>query len=427
MLEVRLPIYREAFLRNRCEITPTGYNCEINMAKEKHKKWTKARHRVVFFVFWPFFWLLGHIRFGLTAKRFKTKKRQNYLILSNHCCSMDPFFVSISFPGKPVYFVSSDDLLRIKFASFWIKWMAAPIPKQKDVADFRFAAICKQIAEEGGNIGIFPEGNRTYSGKLGPIDEGIAKLAKALGLPVLLYRIENGYGVDPRWAKKIRRGKMKGGVVWEISAEEVSSSTPEALLETIREGLSSPLDHSLSYRSKCSAECLERVLYVCPRCRKLQTLRSSGNTISCSSCGLSATYEPNMTFRSDEPEFPFETVADWYDFQKKCIAELDVSGASVLLRDEKVKVFFSHQSQPKKQMMTGTLTMSKKGLRVENYVGELQLSFSEIRGVGITGKNKVVCYTHEDDSYTFVGEAGFNAYKYSQMYAKIMGRIENSL
>ena len=404
-----------------------GYNGAINMAQEKRGKWTKARHRFFFFMLWPFFWLLGHIRFGLTAKRYKTKRKQNYLILSNHCCSMDPFFVSISFPGKPVYFVSSDDLLRIKFASFWIKWMAAPIPKQKDVADFRFASICKQIAEEGGSIGIFPEGNRTYSGNLGPIDEGVAKLAKTLGLPVLLYRIGNGYGVDPRWAKKIRRGKMKGEVVRELSVEEISSMDAEELLEAIKEGLSSPLDHSIAYRSKRSAECLERVLYVCPRCHKLSTLLSSKNKISCTSCGLSATYEPNMTFHSEDADFTFGTVADWYDFQKKYIADLDATDSAILLQDENVKVFFSHQSEPKKQLMSGTLTMSKKRLQLENYIGELKLPFSDIRGVGITGKNKVVCYTHEGDSYTFVGNVNFNAYKYSQMYAKIMGRIENSL
>ena len=397
------------------------------MAKEKRAKWTKARHRFFFFVLWPVFWLLGHIRFGLTAKRFKMKRKQNYLILSNHCCSMDPFFVSVSFPGKPIYFVASDDLLRIKFSSFWIKWMAAPIPKQKDVADFRFVSISKQIAEEGGSIGIFPEGNRTYSGNLGPIDEGVAKLAKTLGLPVLLYRIENGYGVDPRWAKKIRRGKMRGKVVRELSTEEIASMDMESLLNAIKEGLSSPLDHSLSYRSKRSAECLERVLYVCPRCRKLSTLLSFENKISCTSCGLSATYEPNMTFRSEDADFPFSTVSDWYDFQKKYITDFELPDSGTLLQDEGVKVFFSHQSQPKKQLMSGTLTMSKKSLKIENYVGELKLSFSEIRGVGITGKNKVVCYTHEGDSYTFVGKVNFNAYKYSQMYAKIMGRIENSL
>ncbi|MBP5216554.1 MAG: 1-acyl-sn-glycerol-3-phosphate acyltransferase, partial [Bacilli bacterium] len=181
---------------------------------------------MLFTLSWPFFFLWMRLGFGFHGKRYKGTKKQNYLILANHTCGFDPFFVSISFPGKPVYFLASDDLLRIPKASFWLKWAAAPIPKKKDVTDFNAFTTCAKVAKEGGNIAIFPEGNRSYSGKLGPIEEGIAKFAKLLSLPILLYRIENGYGVDPRWANKRRIGEVLGSVVREIPVSEVKAMNP---------------------------------------------------------------------------------------------------------------------------------------------------------------------------------------------------------
>ena len=393
----------------------------------KDVRWTKFRHRVLFTLSWPFFFLWMRLGFGFHGKRYKGAKKQNYLILANHTCGFDPFFVSISFPGKPVYFLASDDLLRIPKASFWLKWAAAPIPKKKDVTDFNAFTTCAKVAKEGGNIAIFPEGNRSYSGELGPIDEGIAKFAKLLNLPILLYRIENGYGVDPRWANKRRKGKILGSVVREIPISEVKAMDAHQLYLAIQEGIRAPLNHEKKYRSKRKAECLERVLYICPKCHQWQTIKSAKDEVSCTSCGALATYGEDMKFHAVDTEFPFETVADWYDFQKKTLAETTFEEGQTILQDELVSVLFSKQNAPKRKIAEGHLKMDLTGLYLEGKPENISLPFGTIRGVGITGKNKIVCYTLAGDSYTFTGLEAFNAYKYSQVYAKIMGKLEQSL
>lgn len=396
------------------------------MGTAKSDHWRKPAHKFAFAFFWPIMWLLGHLRFGLTAKRFKIKKGENYLILANHACSMDPFFVALSFPGKPIYFMASDDLLRIKYASFWIRHLAAPIPKKKDVADFKAAMDCIKIAKEGGNVCIFPEGNRTYSGKLARLENGVAKLAKSMGLPLLLYRIDGGYGVDPRWAKKIRRGKMKAQVVEVVSAEKVAEMDENELTSLIESKIYSPLNHNSLYRSSAKAEYLERVLYVCPKCHGLQTLHSHKNSLSCI-CGLKVDYNADMTFSSEDPDFRFKEVADWYDFQKSFIAGYSLEGKEELLSDSLVTVLYSEKDGPKTRIAYGELSMSATGFAVSSFSRELRIAFADLRGVGITGKNKVVCYTHGGNSYTFKGLPRFNAYKYMQMYARIKGTIQESL
>nr|MCR5490867.1 1-acyl-sn-glycerol-3-phosphate acyltransferase [Bacilli bacterium] len=340
--------------------------------------------------------------------------------------SLDPFFVSVSFPGKPIYFMASDDLLRIKYASFWIRHCAAPIPKKKDVADLQAALTCIKIAKEGGNVCIFPEGNRTYSGKLAHLEPGVAKLAKSMGLPILLYRLQNGYGVDPRWGKKIRRGKTRGEVVEVVPAEKVAEMDENALTSLIESKISAPLDHSKKYRSKTRAEFLERVLYVCPKCHKLQTLSTDKDRISCT-CGLSATYNEDMTFSSEDPAFGFVEVSDWYQWQKEFIRDYPIEKKNVLLSDDMVEVLYSKQDGVKERIALGTLKMDRFGFTVSTLSDDIRYSFSDLRGVGITGKNKVVCYTKKGDSITFRGRERFNAYKYMQMYARISGKLDESL
>jgi 1-acyl-sn-glycerol-3-phosphate acyltransferase len=96
---------------------------------------------------------------------------------------------------------------------------------------------CIRVAKEGGTICIAPEGNRTYSGKTEYINPAIVSLARKIRLPIALYRIEGGYGVQPRWSDVTRKGKMRSYVSEVIKPEEYSEMTDEELLERINKGL----------------------------------------------------------------------------------------------------------------------------------------------------------------------------------------------
>ena len=101
------------------------------------------------------------------------------------------------------------DLFQHFFIGKLIKFLVNPIPKVKSKkSDLAAIKSCIKVARENGTICIFPEGNRTVTGKLGNIDKSIAKLAKSLKLPVILFNIHGGYGTEPRWGQGVRKGKM---------------------------------------------------------------------------------------------------------------------------------------------------------------------------------------------------------------------------
>ena len=82
-------------------------------------------------------------------------------------------------------------------------------------------------------------------------------------LPIALYRIEGGYGVQPRWADGIRRGKMRGYVAQVIEPEEYAKMSGDELMARIEEGLY--VNEAVAdghFRSPKRAEYLERAIYV---------------------------------------------------------------------------------------------------------------------------------------------------------------------
>ena len=82
----------------------------------KKKKWCKARHKFWFTIMRPIFSFLFWIKYGYKAENYKLDRKQNYLIICNHSCSLDPFMLGKSF-FRPIYFVASDDLLKNGFIS----------------------------------------------------------------------------------------------------------------------------------------------------------------------------------------------------------------------------------------------------------------------------------------------------------------------
>jgi len=232
--------------------------------RKKKEKWMKFRHKVVRVLLWVFIKPLTVALYGIKVEKFKEQQNRPYLILYNHQTAFDQFFVGLAFK-TPVYYVASEDLFSNGFVSSLIRWLVAPIPIKKQTTDVTAVMNCIRIAKEGGTLAIAPEGNRTYSGKTEYIGPAIATLAKKIKLPIALYRIEGGYGVQPRWSDKTRKGKMRSYVSRVIEPEEYAAMSNEELFAAIEKGLS--VNEGVAdalFQSSKRAEYLERAMYVCP-------------------------------------------------------------------------------------------------------------------------------------------------------------------
>lgn len=380
------------------------------MKDKKKKTWLRFRHRVVrnllYLVMVPY----CRVKYGLKPEKFRQQGDRPYLILLNHQTPFDQFFAGMAFKG-PVYYVATEDIFSLGWISDLIRWLIAPIPIRKQTTDINAVMTCIRVAREGGTICIAPEGNRSYSGRTEYMNPAIAGLAKKLKMPIALFRIEGGYGAQPRWSDGVRKGTVRGYVSEVIEPEEVAALSKEALLERIRQGLLvNDCAAGGNFRSKKSAEYLERAYYVCPKCG-LSTFRSEGNRFRCETCGTGGTYGPDLKIRGD---FPMETTLQWYDYQASYINSLDVTAMTrePLYRDtanvSKVIVY------KRKEPMLENARIRLFGDRV--VIGEdWVLPFAETHAVTVLGRNKLNIY-FGGEVYQFKGGKRFCALKYVHIF-----------
>ena len=388
------------------------------MAKKSKnkKKWIHKRHLIVRHTLGIFFRAYSRIRYGARIKRFKEEGKRQYLVLFNHQTAFDQFFVALSF-RQHLYFIASEDIFSKGFLSSALRYLVAPIPIKKQTTDVRAIMNCMRVAKEGGSISLAPEGNRTYSGKTEYMSPSIAPLARKLGLPIVIYHIKGGYGVQPRWADNVRKGRIDCYVSRVIEPEEYMSLSDDELFNLIKEGLY--IDEANAdnrFYHKDSAEHLERVFYVCPECG-LSSFESHGDTVACKKCGLKARYLPTTELVGVGKELPYRFVNDWYEAQSSYVNSTDIT----VLTDEPVFEDLSSFSEvipyEKKRPISDECKVSLFGDRIVvkgEGVDETFL-FSECSAVTVLGRNKVNIY-FGDKIYQLKGEKSMNAVKYVHFF-----------
>lgn len=385
--------------------------------RKKKEKWLKFRHKVVRALLWVFIKPLAVAMYGIKIEKFKEEGNRPYLILYNHQTAFDQFFVGLAFK-RPVYYVASEDIFSNGFVSALIRYLVEPIPIKKQTTDVAAVINCIKVAKEGGTLAIAPEGNRTYSGKTEYIAPSIATLAKKIKLPIALYRIEGGYGVQPRWSDKTRKGNMRSYVARVIEAEEYASMSNEELYTAIKEGLyvnEGIADAVFQFDKK--AEYLERAVYVCPFCG-LSEFESNGNEIECKKCHKKIMYGEDKTLTGVGFEFPYRFVTEWYDAQQQFVRTFDLAPyTETCIYCDRAKlsevIVYKHKVPLKKDA-----EIKLYGNRIvvdEGTADELCFRFEEVAAVSVLGRNKLNIY-HDKKVYQLKSDKRFNALKYVNMY-----------
>lgn len=391
----------------------------------------KFRHKVAWIVLRPILTLVTVIKFPIRVKKHRDQWKRPYLILMNHQTPFDQFFVGMAFKG-PIYFIATEDLLSNGFISKVIRYLLAPIPIKKQAGDFSAVMTALRVAREGATICMAPEGNRTYSGKTVYINPAVAGLAKKMKMPIALYRIEGGYGMEPRWSNVTRRSKPICGYVSEvIEPEEYAGMTNDQLYQRIKDGLH--VDEGVAdgkFRSSKKAEFLERAIYVCPFCG-LAEFESHGNEAHCKVCGRTVTYGEDKTITGVGFEFPFRFMTQWMDYQEEFMNKLDLTQ----LVDEPLFQDQARMSQvilnKRKHLLRKDAQLRLYGDRVvidEGREDAKALHFEDMTAIACLGRNKLNIY-HGSDVYQFKGSKRFNALKYVNFYYRhkniVRGDAEN--
>ena len=283
-----------------------------------------------------------------------------FLVLCNHNTDWDPLLLGSAFP-EYMSFVASEHIFRWGAAAKLIVWLMNPIARLKGMTAGDTAMTMLRRLRKGVSVAMFAEGNRSFDGLTNPILPATGKLARSSGAKLVTYRLDGGYFSSPRWSASLRRGKMTGRVVRVYTPEELKAMSADEVNAAIRRDLfvdayAVQREEMIPFRGKNLAEHLETVLCRCPKCRKLGTLKSRDDVLSCP-CGFSVRY--NEYGFLEGVDAPFDNITEWDAFQTEALYTLaDAAGDAPIFSDDgmEMKELFpdTHSEQ---SLGSGTMTL----------------------------------------------------------------------
>ena len=248
----------------------------------------------------------------------------SFLLVSDHSNTLDPYVLGCLSP-RPIRFMAN--LEGVHPAKAALAGLFGAFGRRKGMNDLKALRRTIAIARGGDSIGIFPEGDRSWDGAGAPIRPGIGRLAKKLGLPLLIARQKGNYLAMPRWAKRPRRGPWSVELL-RYDADEVAALSDGLLDAVVARALSKDevkdsAREGRIFSGEGLAEGVERLLWRCPICGSTDAIRGRGDEISCGECGAAWRVDGNLRIRplrspaadAASPASAFADLKDWNDWQ----------------------------------------------------------------------------------------------------------------
>ncbi|MBN1332307.1 MAG: 1-acyl-sn-glycerol-3-phosphate acyltransferase [Synergistales bacterium] len=164
------------------------------------------------------------------------------MVIANHSSNLDPIVVGVAFPGRLRYLAKSELFLN-PLLGFLIRILGA-IPVSKETSQSAGTALKAflSLLERGENILIFPEGARSFDGRLQPLEGGAALIAYRTGVPVIPAYVAGTFESMPRGSSLVRPSSITITFGEPLYPESIASGLParEARQEIIK-GMSEAL------------------------------------------------------------------------------------------------------------------------------------------------------------------------------------------
>jgi 1-acyl-sn-glycerol-3-phosphate acyltransferase len=179
--------------------------------------------------------------FGIVCFGLRTAGNENYpaaggaLVCSNHQSYFDPLLIGVCCPRRMNY-LARETLFR--GALGWlIRWYDA-IPLQREGLGIAGIKESLRRLKRGEMLLIFPEGTRTATGHLQPLEPGFVALARRAKVPIVPVAIEGAYQAWPRSQRWPQPVPIQIVIGKHVSIEEVARLDDAALVDEIQRRIS---------------------------------------------------------------------------------------------------------------------------------------------------------------------------------------------
>ncbi|MDI6744975.1 MAG: AMP-binding protein [Thermodesulfovibrionales bacterium] len=157
------------------------------------------------------FKLFFRIFFRLEAKGIENIPHVPFIIAPNHCSNLDGFAIGAAIPlttYKTLYFQGFQKYFTGRLTAFFAR-LAHVIPIDPETYLGKALQLSAYVLKNNKALCIFPEGGRSYDGKLMEFKKGIGILALELNVPVVPAYIEGSFEALPKGAFLPKPAKIK--------------------------------------------------------------------------------------------------------------------------------------------------------------------------------------------------------------------------
>ena len=361
------------------------------------KKWFYGlpfRYWLSYRITWLFLWAVGFFTFRHRNNSHifkKIPKDESFLLLPNHSSILDPFWVAHP-PFRPVRFMTSAHVMKLPILGRYLRSLGS-FPKQKFTKDRESMVQMQHFYDQGFPITIFPEGRRTWNGRLEPILPGIGRLIKRMNATVVFGRMNTAYLFQPRWADYPRWVPIE--ITYDGPHQYPEDWTAEQITADVAEKLQYKAEittNSWTFGWRM-AHGLPEYLWACPSCFSIESLNvspKSGNAICCTACEATWHIDVHTNLKGHSNT----TVAEAFDeiaahFQHPPVVDKEAFAKTQIALERSEISIVRKTEDGFETIGKGTLQITPKGLTLNHGDAQWNAAYTDIEAISVELANRL--------------------------------------
>jgi len=126
-------------------------------------------------------------------------KKGPFLLVLGHQSHLDSLLLH-TFCPRLVFTLAKSSVFRTRFMA-WLAPRVGALPTRRYQVDPQAVRVALRMLTDGHAVGVFPEGERSWDGKLQSLRRGTIGLLLKAGVPVIPCGMVGTYEVMPRWGR----------------------------------------------------------------------------------------------------------------------------------------------------------------------------------------------------------------------------------
>ncbi len=172
--------------------------------------------------------------------------KRTCFFLVNHVNLFDPF---VLYATIPQFFrgLELESHFRIPVYGWMMKRFGnVPVPDNNRHSDLkRMWRLTRAALDSGVSLAVFPEGQRTRDGRVGPLKDGVFRMAMKFGTPIVPVSLVGAFDFNKKTSWLLRPGAITVYLHDVIETKDLRKEDFEALRDRVHAIISSPMEEEL--------------------------------------------------------------------------------------------------------------------------------------------------------------------------------------